>query len=187
MGVTERCHQNRRVKEQGAVMENRVLKWCLATLLAMSFVAANAADLSRPSSLTDEEWDKIREHVLLLDKVSFVPSLLPVIMKHRDALGLSDDQKKAFRDWRKKNYQRMVDIMNDVIERRIALSKTALDPAVANSQLVSQQQAILALQTELLLIRLSCREIVVNTFSPEQWSSFAFVLEEYPNLAGLMQ
>ena len=168
-------------------MANRVLKWCLAALVAMSLVAANAADLSQPSSLSDQEWDKIREHVLLLDKVSFVPSLLPVIMKHRNTIGLSDDQKKAFREWRKQNYQHMVNIMNDVIERRIALAKATLDRAVENSELVRQQQAIIQLQEELLRIRLSCREIVVNTFSSEQWSNFAFVMEEYPNLAGLMQ
>jgi len=159
----------------------------LAVALMTMSSATCATDLAHPSPLTDEEWESIREHAVLLDKVTFIPSLLPVIMKHRDAIGLSNGQKAAFRDWRKKNYQRMVDIMNEVIELRIALSKAALDPSVDNGKLISQQQEILQRQGELLHIRLSCRKIVVNTFSPEQWSSFAFVLEEYPNLAGLMR
>ena len=149
--------------------------------------SACAADLKQLAPLTDAEWEKLGEHVSLLDKISFVPSLLPVIMKHRDALELSDEQTAAFRDWRKQHYQRMVDVMNEIIERRIVLSKGALDPAVVNKDLVREQRQILQLQQELLAIRLSCRELVMKTFSPDQWNNFAFVLEEYPNFAGLMQ
>lgn len=148
---------------------------------------ASAADLKQAAPLTDAQWEKLGEHVSLLDKISFVPSLLPVIMKHRDALELSDEQTAAFRDWRKQHYQRMVDVMNEIIERRIVLSKGALDPAVVNKDLVREQRQILQLQQELLAIRLSCRELVMKTFSPDQWNNFAFVLEEYPNFAGLMQ
>ena len=83
--------------------------------------------------------------------------------------------------------QKMVDLMNEIIGQRIALSKAALDPSADSNQLISQQEAILQLQEELLRVMLSCRELVLTTFSPEQWSSLAFVLEEYPNFAGLMQ
>ena len=158
----------------------------IVILTAASFVTG-AADLSQSAPLSDADWDRVREHVGLLDKVSFLPSLLPVIMKHRDALELSGDQKAAFRGWRKQHYQRMVDVMNEIIERRIVLSKGALDPVVGNEELVREQKAILKLQEELLDIRLSCRNLVMTTFSPDQWSNLAFVLEEYPEFAGLMQ
>ena len=168
-------------------MDNVSAKSCLVIVFTMASFLASAADLSQPNPLSDSEWDKVREHVELLDKISFVPSLLPVIMKHQDTLNLSDDQRAAFRGWRKQNYKKMVDLMNEIIGQRIALSKAALDPSADSNQLISQQEAILQLQEELLRVRLSCRELVLTTFSPEQWSSLAFVLEEYPNFAGLMQ
>jgi len=168
-------------------MDNVSAKSCLVIVFTMASFLASAADLSQPNPLSDSEWDKVREHVELLDKISFIPSLLPVIMKHQDTLNLSDDQRAAFRGWRKQNYKKMVDLMNEIIGQRIALSKAALDPSADGNQLISQQEAILQLQEELLRVRLSCRELVLTTFSPEQWSSLAFVLEEYPNFAGLMQ
>jgi len=168
-------------------MDNVSAKSCLVIVFTMASFLASAADLSQPNPLSDSEWDKVREHVELLDKISFIPSLLPVIMKHQDTLNLSDDQRAAFRGWRKQNYKKMVDLMNEIIGQRIALSKAALDPSADSNQLISQQEAILQLQEELLRVRLSCRELVLTTFSSEQWSSLAFVLEEYPNFAGLMQ
>ena len=168
-------------------MDEVLAKSCLVIVFMMASFLASATDLSQPNPLSDSEWDKVREHVELLDKISFVPSLLPVIMKHQDALNLSDDQRAAFRGWRKQNYKKMVDLMNEIIEQRIALSRAALDPSADSHQLISQQEAILQLQERLLRVRLSCRELMVTTFSPEQWGSLAFVLEEYPNFAGLMQ
>jgi len=46
---------------------------------------------------------------------------------------------------------------------------------------------ILQLQQDLLGLRLSCRKLIMTTFSPDQWDNFAFVLEDYPEFAGLMQ
>jgi hypothetical protein len=157
----------------------------IAITMMPLFVAA--ADFSQSQSLTDTEWETVRSRVALLDKVAYIPSLLPVIMKHQNTLELSDDQKAAFRGWRRKHYQRMIDMMNDVVARRIELSKAALDPSVKSSDLIDQQQTILLLQQELLVIRLSCRELMMETFSAEQWSNFAFILEEYPNFAGLLE
>ena len=168
-------------------MDNLPKKFFLIIVITTVTFSAAASDLSQPQPLSDTEWDKVRSRVVLLDRVSYIPSLLPVIMKHREALGLSDEQKAAFRSWRKKNYQRMINIMNDVVTRRIELSKAALDPTVTSNELIRQQQEILQLQQELLVVRLSCRKLMVETFSTEQWSSFAFILEEYPNFAGLLE
>lgn len=121
----------------------------MVVFIAVTF-AASAADLSQRTPLTDAEWDQVREHVGLMDKISFFPSLLPVIMKNQDALELTDEQKGGFRGWRKQNYQRMVDLMNEIIEGRIAFSKSALNPAVGNDVLVYEQKMIFLLQEELL-------------------------------------
>lgn len=159
----------------------------LIILLSLVTAAAPAASLTQPTPLTDADWDKVGERVGLLNRISFIPSLLPVIMKHRDTLELTEEQETALRRWRKDNYQRMVDVMNEIIERRIALAKSALDPAVGTTELAAAQVGVLRLQQELLTIRLSCRDLVMASFSPDQWDNFAFVLEDYPEFAGLMR
>ena len=132
--------------------------------LALMSVSVTGADLEKAAPLTDAEWEKVRQHVDLLDKISFVPSLLPVIMKHRDALELSDSQKAAFREWRKQNYRHMVDVMNAIIERRITLSRGALDSGVNNEDLQGQQQAILELQQELLQFHHNWIQCLIQSF-----------------------
>ena len=142
--------------------------------------------LSQLAPLSDPQWDKVYVQVGLLDKVAYFPSLLPVIMKHRDAIGLSYTQTKAFRLWRKENYQQMVDLMNEIIQRRIELSKASLNARMTNEQILGKQQEIFDLQAQVLRIRLSCRQLVTTTFSTEQWDNLGFVLEEYPKLSGLL-
>ena len=46
----------------------------IAITMMPLFVAA--ADFSQSQSLTDTEWDTVRSRVALLDKVSYIPSLL---------------------------------------------------------------------------------------------------------------
>ena len=148
--------------------------------------SVTATELSQVAPLSDQQWDAIHSKVNLLDKVGYFPSLLPVIMKHRDALGLSYRQTKALRLWRKENYKSMVDLMNQIIEHRIELSKGSLNTNLTNEQILQKQQEIFKLQEQVLRIRLSCRQIVVSTFSAKQWTNLGFVLEEYPQFAGLL-
>ena len=148
--------------------------------------SVSATDLAQVAPLSDRQWDVVHSKVNLLDKVSYFPSLLPVIMKHRNALGLSDRQTEALRLWRKKNYKNMVDLMNRIIEHRIELAKGSLNANLTSEQILDKQQEIFELQEQVLRIRLSCRQIVLSTFSAEQWANLGFVLEEYPQFAGLL-
>ena len=153
---------------------------------SMITLVSSAADLTQPATLTSAEWDKVQQHVRQLGRISIFPALLPVIMKNQDALELTPDQKRTFRSWRKQNYQQMVDLMNEIIERRIAFSTSTLDQVVGNTQLIHKQKMIFQLQEKLLALRLSCRKLIMTTFTSNQWNNFAFVLEDYPEFAGLM-
>lgn len=157
----------------------------LVFLLCASF-SVWAADLSQTAPLSDLQWDRVHAQVGLLDRVAYFPSLLPVIMKHRDTIELTYKQTKAFRLWRKENYQQMVDLMNEIIQLRIDLSKASLNARMSNEQILEKQREIFDLQAQLLRIRLSCRKIVTTTFSTQQWNNLGFVLEEYPKLSGLL-
>ena len=122
----------------------------------------------------------------MLDKIAYLPSLLPVIMKHRDTLELTDEQIAAFRQWRKLHYQDMVDLMNEIIQSRITLSKASLEVGLSSDNILAKQQEIFRLQERLLRIRLSCRNLIVETFSADQWDNLAFILEDYPRYAGFL-
>ena len=90
-----------------------------AMVAVLSFCSSASADTdyyAGASPLTDSQWDMVRDRVGLLDKIAYLPSLLPVIMKHRDKLELTDEQIAAFRQWRKLHYQDMVDLMNKIIQ-----------------------------------------------------------------------
>jgi hypothetical protein len=126
------------------------------------------------------------EKVMLLENTGLLPTLLPVIMRNRDTLQLTDEQTSAFRNWRKKNYVNVINIMNEIVERKVQFRVEALTPDTPESRLFALQSEIQELQRELLRIKLSCRKLVMTTFTDEQWSNFAFVVSDNPKLASLM-
>ena len=168
----------------------KTMSWFVLGLVLVFHLRADAEfsvieGLDQKRDLSDKEWLLIRERMALLNNISYLPSLLPVIMKNREALELSASQIQTLRAWRKENYQRMVDIMNQIIEKRIVLSQRAVNPKVTQRELISLQDDIFKLQREVFVIRLSCREIVTGSFTAEQWENFAFIATDDPKIAGL--
>ena len=156
--------------------------------LAVLFVL-NAAVYAKHSSdhpLSPEDWKEVMEKVVLLEESGLMPTLLPTIMRNRDTLQLTDDQVNSFRAWRKKNYTHMVNIMNQIIEKKVQFQIESLTPDITGNHLLAFQSEIHELQVQLLKIKLSCRELVVKTFTDEQWESFAFVVADNPRLASLV-
>lgn len=133
--------------------------------------------------LTEQEWREVMENVTLLEDSAFLPSLLPIIMTNRDALSLTDEQLERFYHWRRDNYVNMVNIMNRIIELKVQFSIEALSPDVSREHLIEFQNEIFRLQHELMMIRLTCRDIVVETFTKEQWESFEFIVADDIRLA----
>ena len=126
------------------------------------------------------------EKVLLLENTGLLPTLLPVIMKNQDTLQLTDEQISAFRAWRKENYTNMVNIMNEIIEKMVQFRIESLSPDFSNEHLLSFQSEIHDLQRQLLKLKLSCRELVMTSFTDEQWENFVFVVSDNPKLASLV-
>ena len=160
--------------------------YAFAACICFCASAAAETDYAGSSPLTNSQWETVRDRVGLLDKIAYLPSLLPVIMKHRDTLELTDEQIAAFRQWRKLHYQDMVDLMNEIIQSRITLSKASLEVGLSSDNILAKQQEIFRLQERLLRIRLSCRNLIVETFSADQWDNLAFILEDYPRYAGFL-
>ena len=136
--------------------------------------------------LTADDWKEVMGKVILLEDSGLMPTLLPVIMRNRDSLALTEEQLNAFRAWRTNNYTNMVNIMKEIIEKMVQFRVESLSPDVAKDHLLSFQSEIHDLQRQLLTLKLSCREIVISTFTDEQWENFAFVVADNPKLASLV-
>ena len=136
--------------------------------------------------LTDDDWKEVMDKVVLLEDSGLMPTLLPVIMRNRDMLELTDEQVNSFRAWRKNNYTYMVNVMNEIIEKSVQFRVAALSPQSTSDHLYVLQSEIQELQRQLLKIKLSCRELVTTSFTSAQWENFAFVVADNPRLAGLV-
>ena len=79
----------------------------------------------------------------------------------------------------------MVNVMNEIIEKMVQFRVEALSPGITGDHLFAYQSEIHDLQRQLLTIKLSCREIVMTTFTDEQWENFNFVVADIPKLASL--
>ena len=156
-------------------------------LVALLLLGSSAqAKHNSDHPLTDEDWKEVMSKVDLLEPSGLMPMLLPTIMLNRDTLQLTDEQVNAFRAWRQKNYTHMVNVMNEIIEKMVQFRIESLSPEISNEHLLASQSEIQDLQRQLLKIKLSCRELIMTTFTDEQWENFAFIVSDNPKLASLM-
>ena len=150
------------------------------------FVTVSQAALNSVHSLSDEDWKDVMDKVGLLEPSGLMPMLMPTIMLNRDTLQLTNEQVNSFRAWRKKNYTNMVNVMNEIIGKMVQFRIASLSPEITNERLIVLQSEIQELQRQALVIKLSCRKLIMTTFTDEQWENFAFVVSDNPKLASLM-
>ena len=165
-------------------MLRRALFLSLAILIWPHSVAIAKHNSEHP--LSAEDWQEVMEKVSLLDGSVFIPSLLPIIMTNQDALQLSDDQLSKLYEWRRSHYVNMVNIMNQVIEMKLQFSIESLSTNIDDNHLIELQGEIHRLQHRLLKIRLSCRKIMMETFTEEQWDNFEFIAADNPRISSFL-
>lgn len=113
-----------------------------------------------------------------LDNINYLPSLLPVIIRHKDFIGLTDEQLGKLEGWHKKNREPMLAAMKEAAQKRVEIKQAALSPTVSSARLQQMQNDIFRIQREILEYKLSCRDHVVQTFNNENWDSFFMVLAD---------
>lgn len=154
-------------------------------LIVISFLYI--VTVSATQALTTEEWKSMEDKVQLLEgPTALLPSLLPFIMENKQPLQLTNEQVSSFREWRKKNYANMVNVMNEIIALKIQFRTESMLPEVSGEYLMDTQSRIHNLQHGLLAIRLSCRKLLMTTFTDEQWEDFAFIASDHPSYATLL-
>lgn len=141
------------------------------TALLVTHFAFAESTLDRKSADLELAFQK-------LDKINYLPKLLPIIFNNKDFIGLTQKQVDDLDDWRKSNKEPMVAAMQKIVRKRIDIKQAALSPTVSSSRIIQIQNEIFRLQREVLEYKLSCREHILRTFNDDNWFSFFMVLAE---------
>ena len=85
-----------------------------------------------------------------LDKINFLPNLLPIIIENRDFIGLTQEQVDDLDQWRMTNRAPMLAAMQTIADKRIEMKQAALSPTVSSSRLIQMQNVLFRLQREVI-------------------------------------
>ena len=152
--------------------------WALVLVLSLVWMQSGADEAAAPSDLDLIDWDLAKQQMSMLSQMGYHPFLMPLIMENRDAIGLTNEQTKVFREWRNKNRVPLIHAMNRIIQERAAFQRIALNPKTSEEVLFAKQEEIFKLHRKVLKYQLSCRRNILDTFDDEQWDNFRFVLIE---------
>lgn len=150
----------------------------MVTRLVSAFLFLFLSQLSLASSSMDHEKPDFHSSIEKLDRINYLPALLPVIFRHSEFIGLTEDQLETLEHWRTENRQPMLHAMEQIAHKRIEIKQAALSPSVSSGRLQQMQNEIFRLQREVLDYKLSCRDHVLQTFNEENWISFYMVLAD---------
>ena len=147
-------------------------KW-LCSLFLLVLITTNVA-----ISATQTESGEPDKKFDLLDRISYHPSLLPIIMQNKDFLELTPGQLKRLNEWREKNAPAMREKMQEMAKGRIDFVERSLKPETSEAELVREQRQLFKLQEEVLAYKLSCRENILHTFTPKQWDALQLIMAD---------
>ena len=145
-------------------------KW-LCSVLLLVVTTTNTA-----FSATQAATGELDKKLELLDKISYHPSLLPIIMQNSDFLELTPNQLNRLTEWRNKNAPAMLEKMQEVAKGRIDFVERSLNPKTSAAELVREQHHLFKLQEEVLAYKLSCRQNILQTFTPKQWDALQLIM-----------
>jgi len=118
------------------------------------------------------------QYIEKLDKINFLPSLLPVIIENSDVIELTDKQLEVLLKWRDKNRETVIATQNEIARKLVEIKAAALSPDTSSARLIQMQNDVFRLQREVLEYKLSCRDLVINTFNKNNWEGFFLVLAD---------
>lgn len=130
------------------------------------------------AGLSDEQR-QLKQYVDGLDKINYLPTLLPTIIENSDVIGLSDKQVSQLLEWRKNNREDIIATMNEIVRKRYEIKQAALAPTVSAARIEQMQTEIFRLQRKVLDYKLSCRDAVIRTFNEQNWEGLFFVLADH--------
>jgi hypothetical protein len=155
-------------------MKNSLLFTALISFASVS----NFAITNTASATLSNNQHNIEQHVEKLKQINFLPDLLPVIINNSDILELTDEQLNKLLTWRDTNRENVIATKNEIISKRIKIKQAALSPDISAARLIQMQNEIFRLQRQMLNYKLSCRDLVMNTFNTANWEELFLVLAD---------
>jgi len=152
------------------------MKYRVIFTALITFILTTGAALAE-TGINDHKIEQ-HQYIEKLDKISFLPSLLPVIIENSDVIELTDGQLQKMLDWRTINREDVIVSMNEVARKRVEMKEASLSPDVSSEQLLQMQNDVFRLQREVTKYKLSCRDMVLDTFNKNNWEGFFLVLAE---------
>lgn len=133
-------------------------------------------------TLRPEQWDALVEKyqndypfvertkmMEVIGHVNPVPNYMQVINKDADALELTAEQKSNFDTWNSEHHPQMMEMANKII----ALEKEIYEEALQNASeetILEKIDEIAKLKNDIVSTKTACRDMVVKTLEPGQWS-----------------
>jgi len=115
---------------------------------------------------------------MLLDTISYHPSLLPLVLQNTDYLELTPGQVQRLRDWRRERAPAMLEKMREIARGRIEFIELSLNPQSKQAELEALQQSLFRLQEEVLSYKLECRQQILRTFTADQWDALRLLYSD---------
>lgn len=151
------------------------LRHLISTFIILISVTSSAVAATNNDEINIDRHKNLEK----LDKINFLPSLLPVILENSDVIELSDKQVDTLLEWRKINREDVIAAMNEIARKRVQIKEAALSPDIPSARLIQMQNEVFRLQRVVLEYKLSCRDLVISTFNKNNWEGFYLVLAEH--------
>ena len=150
------------------------MKYSTLFTVLITFILMNGMATAEVS----DDKENIDHYVEQLDKISFLPGLLSVIFENSDVIGLTGEQLDTLLAWSNSNEKLLIETSNNIARKRAEIKQAAISPNISSARLIQIQNEIFRLQRAMLEHKLSCRELVINTFNRKNWDGFFLVLAD---------
>lgn len=99
--------------------------------------------------------------------VSPAPSLMPILVKQADAIGLTAGQQARLAEWRQVAQPKRMEMEKAVIADRLAVNQAVLD-GKSNIAVQTLVKSLQRKEMKLVVAKLACRDYVTKTLNKEQ-------------------
>lgn len=133
-------------------------------------------------TLRSEQWDALVENyqnkypfvertrmMEVMRHVNPVPNYMQVINKDADELELTSEQKSVFDVWSSEHHPQMMEMANKVISLEKEIYQASLEKK-PREEILEEIDETAKLRNDIVFTKTECRDMVVKTLEPAQWS-----------------
>ncbi len=119
------------------------------------------------------------ERQLLETYVSPAPSLMPILAKQAEELGLNAEQQGKLADWRRVAQPQREKMEKEISADRLAINQAMLD-GKGNAEVQAMVKAVQRKEIKLVVAKLACRDNAKKVLSKAQWEKLIAMYAAQP-------